>query len=199
MRRRGRSPSVATMTRVERFEQHFNQLAGKTADNIYANDLPDGGRISELVYRDVPEPGMLIGVSYGLSLTDHPAWQYGRPELMIAVRSDDDRWARAVGLLAANLAGQCPFSYGDVLNFGQPVSEDSQMTHFVVFAPTLLEREDYLNVLGAREDLGPQEVINIQGVYPIHASEADAIGEGRLEELWKSGWDPYDVRRPPAL
>lgn len=118
---------------------------------------------------------------------------------MIAVRSDDDRWARAVALLATNLAGKCAFSYGDVLDFGQPVTEESAMTHFVLAPPSLLDRENYLNVLGGRADLGPQEVVNIQGVYPIHTSEAAAINAGRMAEFWACGWDPYDVRRSAAL
>lgn len=58
------------MTRAERFEQHFHQLTGKAADAVYADDLTDGGRISALVYRDAPQAGMLIGVTYGLSLID---------------------------------------------------------------------------------------------------------------------------------
>lgn len=189
---------MGRVTRVEDFANHFDALAGKQPANIYHQDLPGGSGISSLVYEDVPEEGMLIGVTYGLSLLDNPAWTNGRPELLIGVHSTDHRWARAVGLLAANVTG-CPFSYGTVLNFGQPVTEESAMDHFVVFTPTLLDQEDFLNVLNAPEGAPPQDVIHVAGVYPIHASEAAAISDGQLETFWKSGADLYDVTRPPVL
>ena len=189
---------MGPVTRVEDFVSHFDALAGKIPANVYYQDLPDGNRISALVYPDVPEEGMLVGVTYGLSLLDNPAWTRGRPELLIGVRSTDERWARAAGLLAANIP-DCPFSYGTVLNFGQPITEESDMDHFVVFAPTLLDEADFLNVLHAPDGAPPQDVINVAGIYPIHASEAAAISDGRMEQFWKSGADLYDVTRPAVL
>lgn len=186
------------MTRVEDFVNHVDALAGKHPANVFYQDRADGHRISSLVYPDVPEAGMLVGVTYGLSLTDHPSWTRGRPELLIGVKSTDDRWARAVGLLAANII-DCPFSYGDVLNFGQPVTGESAMDHFVIFAPTLLDEKDFLNVLDAPDGAPAQDVIHLAGIYPIHASEAAAINDGQLETFWKSGADLYDVTRPPVL
>lgn len=186
------------VTRAERFIDYFDALAGRPPDNIFQQDQPGGPRISALVYRDVPDPGMQIGVTYGLSLIDNPAWTRGRPELLIAVQSADDHWSRAAGLLAANIP-DCPFTYGTVLNFGQPISQESAMDHFVVFAPAILDRDDFLNVLDAPEGAPPQDVVNLAGLYPIHASEAAAISDGRLEEFWKSGADLYDVTRPPVL
>lgn len=187
------------MTRAEDFVSHLSALAGRHPADVFYQDLAGGTRINALIYPDVPERGMQVGVTYGLSLIDDPAWVHGRPELLIAVNSTDDRWTRAAGLLAANLAGQCTFSYGDVLDFGQPVTPDSAMHHFVVYAPVMLERADFLNVLRAPEGAPAADVINLQGLYPIHASEADAIAEGRMAELWKTGWDPHDVLREPAL
>ena len=186
------------VTTAEDFANHVDALAGKPPANVYYQNLPDGTPISALVYNDVPQAGMLIGVTYGLSLLDNPAWTRGRPELLIGVRSTDHRWARAVGLLAVNLT-DCPFSYGNVLNFGQPITEESAMDHFVIFAPTLLDQQDFLNVLDAPEGAPAQDVVNIAGIYPIHASEAAAINDGGMEAFWKSGADLYDVTRPPVL
>ena len=50
--------------------------------------------ITVITYLGVPEPGMLTAITYGISLTDHPEWKFGKPELCITVRSDDVIWAR---------------------------------------------------------------------------------------------------------
>lgn len=46
---------------------------------------------------------------------------YGRPELSVSVRSDDPAWVLAIAYLAEQLRHECPFSYGDTINFGEPM------------------------------------------------------------------------------
>ena len=156
-------------------------------------------QITVIVYHDVPERGMLTGLTYGLSLAGHPEWRQGRPELCISVTSEDERWALAVGYLASTLVHDCPFAYGDTINVGEPIAGDTAMTAFVVFAPAVLDREDFLNVLDAPDGAGPEDVVNIAGLYPIHDSERRFIHSHGLEAFWSLDWDPFAPGRPSAV
>ncbi|MFD7481046.1 hypothetical protein ACFV8Z_55790 [Streptomyces sp. NPDC059837] len=74
--------------------------------------------MTEIVYDDLPD-GLLTTLTYGLSLAEHPDWQHGSPELCLSVNSTNVIWAHAVGFLAEQLRGTCPFSYGSTINFGE--------------------------------------------------------------------------------
>lgn len=136
---------------------------------------------------------MLLGLTYGLSLAEHDLWRHGKPELCICVQSADLRWVLAIAHLAETLRGDCPFTYGDTINFGEPVSPDSAMDGFVVFAPAVLDRED------ARVEVGDDHPINVVGLYSTYLSERQFIRERGLEAFWKQDWDIYDVGRPPVV
>ena len=184
-------------TRVERYLAHLDRLSGGVEPRFYPVDLPGGGphKITNIVYRDLPEPGMLTGLTYGLSTADNEQWRLGRPELCISMASEDEHWAHAVGYLASSLIHECSFAYGDTIDFGERIARDTTMTAFVVFAPVVMDRADYLNVLGAPEGADPQDVINIAGMYPIHDSERLFIKAEGLEKFWQLDWDPIDPAR----
>ena len=133
---------------------------------------------------------MLLGLTYGLSLAEHELWQHGKPELCIGVRSADRRWVLAVAHLAEQLRGDCPFQYGDRLNFGEPIASDSAMDGFIVFAPAVVDRED------ARIEVGDDHPIHLVGLYPTYRSERQFAREHGIEALLNIGWDLYDVSRP---
>lgn len=182
-------------SRVERYLAHLDQLTAGAEPRFQPIESTKPGLkgVTTLVYEDTP-PGLLAGVTYGLSLADHADWQLGKPELCISVRSTDISWALAVGFLAEQLRGSCPFCYGDTINFGERVSPESEMTAFAVFAPAVLDREDYTGI-----NVGDTKPINIAGCYPIHDAEKQYIQDNGLEAFWDLDWDPYDVTRPPAV
>jgi hypothetical protein len=181
-------------TRVERFLAHLDGLTpGMEPRFLPVN--PTSPRLNGVVaitYSDLPESGFLTTVTYGLSLADHPSWRLGKPELCISVRSQDDRWARAAAYLAEQLRGRCPFTFAETIDFGEPVSPESPMSSFVVFAPAVLDRARYLRI-----DVGDPLPININGLYPIHDDERLWIREYGLEGLLEArlGY----VRRPTRL
>jgi suppressor of fused protein SUFU len=181
-------------TPAERYLAHLDEISGGLEPEFQpietTSDLP---RVTTIIYRDVPEPGHITGMTYGLSLADHEDWRLGKPELCVSVASTDISWPLAAAYLAESLRGECPFSYGNVIDFGE-ISPESAMTAFVVFAPAVLDPEYYQDI-----DVGGPTKINIAGVYPIHASEGEFIQEHGLEEFWHLDWDPYDVTRPPAV
>jgi Suppressor of fused protein (SUFU) len=193
-------------SRAERYLDHLDSLAGDLEPDFYQLDSTKDGLkgMTAVVYRGLPEPGHLIGLTYGLSLAEHPDWQQTKPELCICVQSDDVAWALAVAHLAEGLRGDCPFDYGSTIDFGQPISDESEMSSFVIFAPVVLERDDYLNIRvgGRAENNGhahPDDIVDIAGCYPIHDVELAYIQEHGLEAFWELDWDPYDVKRPPAV
>jgi hypothetical protein len=73
------------------------------------------------------------------------------------------------------------------------------MTGFVIFAPAVLDREDFLGIDVSPDEHEGHDLINIAGCYPIHQVESQFIRDNGLEAFWTSDWDMYDVTRPPAV
>ena len=187
-------------SRVENYLAHFDRLTDHAEPRFLPVGLtkPNLQGITMMVYDDLP-PGLLTAASYGLSLANHADWRSGRPELCISVRSTDDLWARAVGHLVETLRGDCPFSYGETINFGEQITTESHMTAFVIFAPAVFDRSDYTNIDVGIPDHEGHDIINIAGIYPIHEVERQFIREHGLGTFWDLDWDPYDVARPSAV
>jgi len=183
-------------TRIERYLAHLDRLAPGHEPRFLPieSSNPALKDVIAITYKDLPEPGLLTAITYGLSVADHPEWRLGKPELCISIRSHDERWARAVAFVADRLRGLSSFAYGETINFGEQISPESTMSAFVVFAPAVLDRGDFLNI-----DVGDPLPINLQGMYPIHETERQWIQEHALEPFWRLEWDPYDVARPAAI
>ncbi|MNX87184.1 Suppressor of fused protein (SUFU) [compost metagenome] len=95
------------------------------------------------------------------------------------------------GYVANHLRGDCPFSYSQTINFGERISEDSEMDAFFVFAPSTLDKEDYLDI-----DIGLDYKINIAGLYPMYSEELEAYEKMGLEAFWHHpDFDNYSVNR----
>lgn len=178
-------------TGVERFLAHLDGLSGGVEPKFWPveSSHPGHHRLTAIGYQDLPEPGLLTGVTYGLSLARQETWTLGRPELSICVRSTDPKWVLAIAHLADSLLLDCPFSYGSTINFGEPISGDTRLDGFVVFAPLVVGPED------SSVDVGDDLPINIVGLYPTYASERRFITEHGLEAFWRLDWDPYDITR----
>jgi hypothetical protein len=124
------------------------------------SDLATRVWLSHLVRTSLAErDGLLIGVTYGLSLTRRHSWQVSRPELSISVRSDDAAWVLAIAHLAEQLRLDCPYSYGDTINPGEPVAAGSSLDGSP--CSVLSHSAD-----DARVDVGDDLPIMIVGLYP---------------------------------
>lgn len=186
--------ATTAQDRLERYLAHLHSIFQVEPEFHHPLDstIPGAPRVAYFVYKDVPEPGHITGVTYGLSEVEHPAWRFARPELIISVRSTDGHWPVAVALVANRLRGQCPFTYGEVINFSERISPDSEMSAFFVFAPSILERDAYDAI-----DVGGPQKLSLAGIYPIYDSERDVISEIGLKRFWHHpNFDLYDVRRP---
>lgn len=181
------------MNKAELFIRHLDLVTGRKEDQIQKIESTHGSlpNVFVFVYKNWPEDGLITGFTFGLSAANHPDWKFGKPELMISVESDDDAWPLAIGYLAEKLRGDCPFCYGNTINFHAKVSEASDLDAFLIFAPTFLKKEQWKVELDGF-------TCNIAGIYPIYSSELPILNEVGIEKFWKHpAWDPFDVHRKP--
>jgi Suppressor of fused protein (SUFU) len=183
-------------SRVEKYLAHLDHLSGGVEPRFLpvTSTKEDLKGVTVIAYERLPDD-LTTALTYGLSLAEHPDWTFGRPELCISVHSEDDRWAWAIGHLAEDLRGSCPFSYGNTIGLGERISPESGMTAFVIFSPAVLDRAD-CRIDVSLEGHEGHDVIYLMGAYPIHEVERQYIEAHGLEAFWKRQWDMYDVRRP---
>ena len=185
-------------SRAERYLDRLLELCGGREPRIHPVDktrpdvrLPP---VAAFAFQDTPEQGLITGFTYGLSLARHPLWRFGRPELAITVASTDVGWPISIACMAERLRGECPFEYGSTINVGEPITDETLMTGFAIFAPAFPLEKDQ-----SRIDVGDDLPIYLAGCYPTYATEMEFISRRGLEEFWKLEWDAADVHRGPAV
>jgi hypothetical protein len=142
-------------------------------------------------YANVPEDGSTTAFSYGLSSINHPEWVNSRPELVISVDSLDSSWPLAMGEIIRNGRAESIFSYGTIINFGQPVSDESEMSCFLVFACSVLDKDDLSVQL-------PDRKVHLSQLYPVYASEVALIKELGAERFVREvDTELFNVKRAP--
>lgn len=175
----------------EIFLDYLNSVFGQE-DTILQYPAADGGpKVSVFVYKNLPEPGMITGVTYGLSVLPHPDWKFGRPELIVSMKSLDTAWPFAAAYFAGEFRGLKRFSYGDVFTMDEPIAGDTEMNGFLVFAQGILDSQPpHLEMNGFN--------LSFYQLYPIHSSELALYNEIGLEAFWKHpGFDIDDPTRKP--
>lgn len=181
-------------TPIEMYMDHLDNIFQMEPEFFVGNQNGHLPGVTSIIYKDIPESSMVTGVTYGLSLVNHREWKKDkRTELMISVNSQDSKWIKAVGFIAEHLRGNCPFCYSNTINFGERIADDSDMDAFLIFAPSILDKEFYLNI-----DVGLDYQINIGGIYPIYSSEMALVDKWGLEKFWHHpGFDNFRVDRAP--
>ena len=177
---------------AERYLEYLNDIFQQEPLYYMEDSLIDGlPGVASIVYKDIPEEGYTTAFTYGLSLAEHPDWKFGRPELCVSVASSNPSWARIGAFIANKLRGDCPFKYGQNINFGEQISDDSEMDAFFIFAPSTLDKEYYANI-----DIGAYYKIHIAGLYPMYATELETYADIGLEQFWHHpNFDNYKVNR----
>jgi hypothetical protein len=174
---------------MEQYLEQLERLVGMEGEYHLITETDELPAIWGIVYRDTPEEGSLTAFTFGLSSIEYPDWKLGRPELVISVDSTELSWALAVGFLVKRFRGKCPFTYGNVIRFGGPICEESAMSAFLIFIPTILEKDQ------ARVKLDDR-TINIAQAYPIYEEEIKEIEKiGAQKFFMQEAIDFYDVRR----
>ncbi|KAA0134537.1 MULTISPECIES: suppressor of fused domain protein [Gimesia] len=174
---------------LKALEERFGEIDGIV--EVQAND--DQPEIKVIYFENLPEEGTLTAVTCGLSQASHPDWEEGsKPELIVSLDTKDQSWGFAAGFFASAFFNEKRFSYGDIFQIDDPISEESEMSAYLVFAPSFLSQEEATFEL-------PDRTIHLQGLYPLFESEIDLYDEIGLEKFWHlDGFDLYDVKRKPA-
>jgi hypothetical protein len=176
----------------EVFLKHITELLGGPEDIIrpVGEGKPGLPPVATFIYHDKPDRGLITGVTYGLSIVDHPKWRFGRPELIVCMESDDESWPLAAAWFAHGFRGEKTFSYGDLFTTDSPISDESAMTGFFVFAPCIGEPNQH------RIELS-RYPINLVEMYPLYPGEVALYQKIGLEKFWKlDDFDPLNPRRP---
>ncbi|MEQ8634354.1 suppressor of fused domain protein [Gimesia maris] len=173
---------------VEALESRFGSI--DSILKVQAND--DQPLIHVFYFEDLPEEGTLTAVTCGLSNASHTDWKQGKPELIVSLDTSDKSWGFAAGYFASAYFNEKRFSYGDVFLIDNPISEESAMSAYLVFAPSFLNQEQATFEL-------PDRTIYLAGMYPLFASEIDLYNKIGLKEFWHSeGFDMYNPKRTPV-
>ena len=111
----------------EIFLKHLDEVLGP-AEVIRKHDCPRGGvPVWVFTYRDIPDAGMITGVTYGLSAYPHREWTVCRPEMIISIETEDQMWAWVAAYFCAEFRGEKRFRYGDVFTTADPLASDTKM------------------------------------------------------------------------
>lgn len=177
---------------AEQYLNYLNQIFQQEPELYIEESLTEGiPGITTIVYRDIPEKGSITAFTYGLSLVKHPNWKMGRAELCISLHSPHIDWAQAMASIANKLRGNCPFSYGQIINFEMKIGRDSEMDAFFIFAPSTIDKEDYLYI-----DIGAEYKVSIASLYPMYSDEIEVYNNIGLEKFWHHpNFDNYKVDR----
>ena len=179
------------MSKIEPYLQHIEGICGEGGKFYKITDEGGVPPISVVAFADVPDQGCTTAFSFGLSSIAHREWVNSRPELVISVNSLDSSWPLAMGELIRNGRDRCLFSYGMMLNFGQPVSDESLMSCFLVYACSVLDEGDISVQL-------PDRKVQLSQLYPIFESEMAIIKEVGVQKfVHHLGIDLFDVKRAP--
>ncbi|WP_157868690.1 suppressor of fused domain protein [Streptomyces caatingaensis] len=189
-----------TLDRFNSYRERVDALVGavSVAEDIEPRERGDG-RVAALVYAGTPGPGYVTGFTYGLSLVPRPDWGAVARELAITVRSDDVEWCRVPARIVAALRGLGPsFRSGEVFGHVGRYVADSAMNSVVLGSP-VIGGAGPLDLASGRGATGEADLVEILGVYPIHATEREYVQTHGAEALWRLGWDRVDPGRPSAV
>jgi len=175
---------------VEKYMDWLSQIAG-IEDEIISieNQSP---QIFVSFYNNLPDKGCKTAYSFGLSSANNTAWTNSRPELVISTSDSDNSWGLAMGEIIKQYRYEKNFSYGDVFNFCEPISDNSDMSCFLIYANSLYEPGDDIVDLDDR-------VIQLCQLYPIYHDEMKTISKKGVKYFIsqgiKVGIDMFDINR----
>ena len=134
-----RSQDEAVVQPIKEYVIALDEMVGKAGRQLQM-DAQTEAPFWIIAYDDVPENGSTTAFTFGVSSIHHSDWKHDLVEIVININSKDDDWILSLAVIASALRGKCPFSYGNILRFGKSLAENSKMTSYLIFWPTILEK-----------------------------------------------------------
>jgi hypothetical protein len=191
---------AAPRSSLETYLHWLDGQAGKTGVYEYVSEpVGDDQPVLAVRYMDCPEPGTLLGFTFGISTVANPLWGGLRPELAICVDSTDPAWTWALADVGDRVRTTSVFLPGDTIDIGEPISAESPMDAFVLWHQLITDEEAILPLDG-------HEIVLVQAI-PVHRGELDHIRRQRDREagirafltvLAEGGGAVTDVCRSPV-
>lgn len=170
---------------VERFRDLLEKEIGQQCE-VYRH--PSTSRklpaVFVLMFKKFPSDEYMTAYSYGLSSSKGSAEGIAGRELVIQVKSNLDNWGHVLGFLISHLRGDCPFDLGQIIRFGQPIVEDSEMEHFLVH--------------DVAEELGTSTKFTLSKNYAVSLVQLSPIYGNELAVINKMGWSAFYSRLQQA-
>lgn len=169
------------------FAEYLREVSGYfDTPPVYYKITPE---VKVIAFEDQPEVGWTFYFTFGLSSLNHPEWINSRPELIVVVDSYDSSWGTTIGEIIASAPQECFFEYGDIFYDDVPISEESKMDSYFLFANTWIEEKDAYIRLSDR-------YIHFSEMYPIYKEEKEIIHAiGPTEFFLLEEWEMFNVRR----
>ena len=169
----------------------LEQMARRPAELVDAGHNPDGSPIRVAYWINFPEVGMLTAFTVGVSGDSRWAGDIA-PELLISVQSTDLAWAHAIGAIAARDDEESTFDVDETVDFGAPVSTESEMSGFLLTRQMMMPGEfDLLET-----ERGP---VALRQMVPLYAEELAIIREMGPALFIAARPDPNSVTRPSVF
>lgn len=173
---------------VDKYFDHLYKIFKVEPKYFKYSDDDDFPPLHLLTYEDLPESGMMTGFTSGVSLVPPADNGKVRKELMISVFSSDPSWALAVADIGYQHRGMWRFEVGDVVNHHGKISDESDMSSFLVWHQGVI-REDHEIICM------PGWHTKIMGLFPIHDEERELIAKHGPDWIFELVDDPCDVTR----
>lgn len=172
---------------VERYKDHLESLMESKA-SVFRNKSASKklSTVYTLHFTGIPNSGLITVFSYGVSYRANRS----AVELMLSVKSEDLNWVHALGFIGNHLREDCPFDIGQTIQFGQPITNESKISNFLIGEPSLLA--------SATIPIDRNTTANLVQLYPVHEAEINTIRRvGWQRFLQDAGHNIYDTKRSP--
>jgi hypothetical protein len=167
------------------------RLVGRPEDRIkqVSNEADDGmPPACGLLYDDWPRAGVLTTFTLGAGLGLHVEAFDAHVELVVSLSTADPHWGLAAVYLTERCRNHLELLPGTTLNMGEPLSDESSMTGFIITKPHHWDAPPRL-------ELSDRSVVILEA-HPAYASELDLAAMGCRDEIELALTGPtYDPRR----
>ena len=144
--------------------------------------------IAVFFFHNLPD-NLLTSITFGLSNAQRDEWKFGKPELIVTLDTKDKAWGLSAGYFASSFFNEKTFQYGNLFTLDSPISQESDMSGYFIFAPSFLDQKQSTIELSDRK-------IHLVSMYPIYQEEIELIKSKGLKYFWHmDGYDMYDVNR----